>query len=79
MILHNLSGIIKYIITWDIPAFKEIHFFQMKFIYSQTFSMHSTNGIIINIRQEKKKTNNYYHELYSNIVNIYLSTNIVII
>ena len=39
--------------------------------------MHSTKGIIINIRQRKKKTNNYYHEPYSNTVNIYLSTNIV--
>ena len=40
--------------------------------------MHSIKGIIINIRQEKKKTNNYYHEPYSNIVNIYLNTNNVI-
>ena len=41
--------------------------------------MYSTKGIIINIRQEKKKTNNYYHESYSNIVNIYLNTSNVII
>ena len=37
---------------------------------NQTFSMNTTKGIIINIRQEKKKTNDYYHEPYSNIVDI---------
>ena len=47
--------------------------------HSQDLSMHTTKGILINIRQEKKKTNNYYHEPYSNIVNIYLNTNNVII
>ena len=47
--------------------------------FNQTFSMHSTKGILINIRQEKKKTNNFYHEPYSNTVIIYLNTNNVII
>ena len=46
-------------------------------MFDQTFSMHSSKGIIINIRQEKK--NKDYHEPYSNMVNIYLNTNNVTI
>ena len=63
---ETLILIIKYIHTCNLSLWK---------------NKHSTKGIIIiiNIRKVKKKTNNYYHELYSNIVNIYLNTNNVII
>ena len=75
MLIHNnlvlalkkketLILIIIYIHTCDVSLWKDKNL---------------TKGIIINIRKEKKKTNNYYHELYSNIVNIYLNTNNVII